>query len=304
MCPAVALTNEDERNEDKTIIPIISYNDKDRINKIYKALTSIGFFYLIDHPIKDKLSKAFSYSKLFFNLPNEIKEELHTEFGESGYVSKQSERLNKKDIDFKEAYNICQLFHNKLIDKYFPNEEKFNELKGFKLFFIDLFNSYHNLLIEIVNDIELTLNIKLSMADNHSDKEHSLRLLHYPPIGEERENVNGAGIHTDYGSITLLSQDDTGGLQVLDRQTMEMIDAPCVKDAIIVNCGDLMQEWTDGKLKSVPHQVILNNKSKDRYSIAYFGQPNKNTIIPSLNISAYDYLLSKFASTYRVEVQK
>ena len=116
----------------------------------------------------------------------------------------------------------------------------------------------------------------------------------------KEDSNNGCGIHCDYGSLTLLCQDTVGGLKVLNRLSGEMMDAPFVKNSIIVNCGDLMQEWTLGQYKSVPHQVVLSNYESDRYSIAFFGQPDKDCFIENVNITAYQYLHYKFSQTYSI----
>ncbi|KAF0978456.1 hypothetical protein FDP41_002276 [Naegleria fowleri] len=301
-------------------IPIISYKStpNERKHEIRSALTSIGFFYLVDHPLFSDIRKAFEYSKKFFDLPVEVKNQFHTLKGGSGYISKSSERLNRKDIDFKEAYNVrfknCPNDQGEEVN-YFPDETQFHDLQGFEKFSKDLFNSLHDLLCEILDDLQSSLTIRNKtstmeqlehnyFSSTHSDKEHSLRYLHYPKIEKNDSTTrNGAGLHCDYGSITLLFQDDVGGLQVLNRETNEMMDAPYVPDAMIVNCGDLMQEWTDGEYKSVPHQVVLSNYDRDRYSIAYFGQPNKDCYISSINMTAHDYLMKKFEESYHIKQQ-
>ena len=219
----------------------------------------------------------------------------------SGYVSMNSERLNGIDVDLKEAFNYCQYCENQ--NAFFPNCETFTDLKGFQQFCSDLFLSLHDILDEILRDVQKGLeNLEIDMSASHTEKVHTLRFLHYPSIDQKLANQfnNGCGLHSDYGSITLLCQDNVGGLKVLDRISNTMIDAPFVPDSIICNCGDLMQEWTGGQYKSVPHQVVLNNVDNDRYSIAFFGQPNKKTFIPSINMTAYEYLLQRFNGTYKV----
>ncbi|KAG2392433.1 hypothetical protein C9374_012685 [Naegleria lovaniensis] len=306
-------------------IPIISYKSttEERKHEIRSALTSVGFFYLVDHPLVSDMRKAFEYSKKFFDLPFEVKNQFHTLKGGSGYISKSSERLNGTDIDLKEAYNVR--LQNSPNDQgeevnYFPDETQFLNLEGFEKFSKDLFNALHDLLCEILDDLQSSLTIQNKtrgsteplennyFSSTHSDKEHSLRYLHYPKIDKNNlsssaSDRNGAGLHCDYGSITLLFQDDVGGLQVLNRVTNEMMNAPYVPDSMIVNCGDLMQEWTSGEYKSVPHQVVLTNYDRDRYSIAYFGQPNKDCYISSIDMTAYDYLMKKFEKSYTIKQQ-
>lgn len=118
----------------------------------------------------------------------------------------------------------------------------------------------------------------------HSGENISLRLLHYPPIDEQSVEAGqlGAGAHTDYGLITLLFQDNIGGLQVYDNGAW--IDADPVEGAIVVNTGDLMERWTNGRFKSTLHRVLPRLGNVPRSSIAVFVDPDSSTpveVLPS-----------------------
>lgn len=82
----------------------------------------------------------------------------------------------------------------------------------------------------------------------------------------------GVREHTDYGFLTVLLQDNSGGLQVRTR-TGEWIDAPPVPDSFVVNLGDMLEVWTHGLYKSTPHRV-RNKGSGDRLSFPLFMDPN------------------------------
>lgn len=130
----------------------------------------------------------------------------------------------------------------------------------------------------------MAIGIGLSHEDyfiaSHTGHHNQLRLLHYPPISAQQlqdKTSTRLDAHTDWGSITMVFQDDCGGLQVdftppnfffffqskkkakkrnplIHKQIEnphkpgEFIDAPPVKDAIVMNIGDLMQRWTNGTL--------------------------------------------------------
>jgi isopenicillin N synthase-like dioxygenase len=85
----------------------------------------------------------------------------------------------------------------------------------------------------------------------------------------------GIGAHRDFGCITLLMQDNVGGLQVLDKCTGEWLDVKPVPGAYVVNLGNLMMRWTNHKYTSNLHRV-MNFSRNERYSIPYFftGNPN------------------------------
>ncbi len=89
----------------------------------------------------------------------------------------------------------------------------------------------------------------------HRGENITLRYLHYPAGLAARSHAQlGAGAHTDYGSITLLLQDDVGGLEVrsVDGQWRTAIPVP---DTIVINAGDLMERWTNGRFRSTLHRV-------------------------------------------------
>lgn len=88
------------------------------------------------------------------------------------------------------------------------------------------------------------------LTRKHSGNANQLRLLHYLPVpAEDLENdrVSRCAPHTDWSSITLLFQDDCGGLEVEDTSRPGMfVSAPPVKNSIIMNVGDLLQRWSNG----------------------------------------------------------
>ncbi len=150
-------------------------------------------------------------------------------------------------------------------------------------------------------------------ATRHDRQNHTLRLLHYPPLlqppklGQVR-----AGEHSDYGSITLLFQDEVGGLEV-QTASGEWIAAPPIPGTVVVNTGDLMQRWTNHVFCSTKHRVMIPSDDRvkqSRYSVAFFCHPNDDTEIACLEscqserspiyppISAGDYLISRLQATY------
>ena len=113
-------------------------------------------------------------------------------------------------------------------------------------------------------------------TQRHRGQNVTLRYLHYPAgLAAESAAQFGAGAHTDYGSITLLYQDDVGGLEVLGRDAGWHL-APAVPDALLVNIGDLMQRWTNDHFVSTLHRVRPIRGHADRYSIAFFVDPDTN----------------------------
>ena len=103
-----------------------------------------------------------------------------------------------------------------------------------------------------------------------------LRLLHYPPQPQE-EGLFGSAPHTDYGFITLLAQDDRGGLEVRGNDG-NWIAAPPIDGTFVLNVGDILSRWSNGRFASTPHRVI-NLSGKDRYSQPFFFDPSMDAVV-------------------------
>ena len=106
----------------------------------------------------------------------------------------------------------------------------------------------------------------------------TLRLLRYPMTapGLAARNL-GAGLHSDYGNLTILATDDVVGLEVQNRSGA-WIAAPVVADAFICNIGDCLMRWTNDVYVSTPHRV-LSPQRQPRYSVAFFLDPNPDAIV-------------------------
>ena len=96
------------------------------------------------------------------------------------------------------------------------------------------------------------------------------RMFHYPPTSGDEW---GVGEHTDYGVLTLLLQDDVGGLEVKSRG--EWIAVPPERGAIVCNIGDMLDRMTGGLYRSTPHRV-RNVSGRERYSFPLFFDPSWN----------------------------
>jgi len=132
-------------------------------------------------------------------------------------------------------------------------------------------------------------------------------LIFYPPqppdLGADQF---GVAPHTDYGCLTLLAQDETGGLQVRGRSG-EWLTAHPVEGALVVNVGDLLARWTNDRFASTPHRVV-NRSGHARYSIAMFIDPNEETRITPVccpgeephypPVSVGDYIRARYDAAF------
>ncbi|MEH2312974.1 MAG: 2OG-Fe(II) oxygenase family protein [Nostoc sp.] len=269
--------------------------------KIYQACHEIGFMYLQNSGIsKDLIRQVFTHSKYFFNLPLEVKQKQawSDEFSNTGYVGLEKERLDpNKPGDLKEAFNV--------------NKQAAVDIDAS---IVALYDSCTELANTVLQAYALTLELpKDFFITRHNQQNHTLRLLHYPPLQiPPKPGQVRAGEHSDYGSITLLFQDDVGGLEV-QTASGNWIGAPTIPDTVVVNTGDLIQRWTNDMFCSTKHRVMIpsdNRMKQSRYSIAFFCHPNDDIEIACLEscqkeqspiyppILAGEYLLNRLQATY------
>lgn len=132
--------------------------------------------------------------------------------------------------------------------------------------------------------------------------------VYYPPQSSANNNQFGVGPHTDFGVLTVLCQDDVGGLQV-QNVNGDWLHAPPIEGTLVVNVGDLLARWTDGSYKSTPHRVV-NTSGRERLSLVLAFDPDPQTRIDSREIfgktyqpkeeaiSCGDYLQWRFAKAF------
>jgi isopenicillin N synthase-like dioxygenase len=253
----------------------------------------------------------------FFALPLEEKNQLawSDEFSNCGYIGIERERLAPdKPGDLKEAFNVGKEIKDEARDflslnQWTQRKEKFCQTV------LEFYNACTEAAHTICQAFALALGLpEYFLLDNHNKQNNTLRLLHYPPLNQSPKlGQIRAGEHSDYGSFTLLFQDEIGGLEICTAER-EWIKAPYIPGTIIVNTGDLMERWTNNVFCSTKHRVIIPADERvklSRYSAAFFCHPNNDTQITCLEscqssnhpqlyptITAGDYLLSRLKATY------
>ena len=302
------------------VSPLISGDsdgEKEVARCIGHACRTIGFFYIISHGVESIVTdRVFEASKRFFQLPKEAK--LAAGFvANRGYVHIGSEALDpSKPADFKEAFNIgLQLDINDedlRANKPFRASNVWPDVDpDFRPLMLDYYNRMRSLGISLHRAFAIDLGIDPEFFTGHFSKPlATLRLLHYPPtvlplIGGQM----GAGAHTDYGNVTILKVDHVEGLMVQTRNG-EWLNAPVIPNAFICNIGDCLMRWTNDIYVSTPHKVV-SPKDRDRYSIAFFFDPDPDSIVSCLPtccgpdrppryppVTSADYIMSRLNHTY------
>lgn len=122
------------------------------------------------------------------------------------------------------------------------------------------------------------------------------RIFHYPPIdvaNVPKDGISEWGVaeHTDYGLLTILAQDDCGGLQVRMPAAHDSansndtwLDVPAEPDIFVVNIGDMLDRLTFGRYRSTPHRV-RNASGRERMSYPFFIDPSWDAVVEPLPLN-------------------
>jgi isopenicillin N synthase-like dioxygenase len=244
---------------------------------IERACTETGFFTIVGHGIDAVLiERVFVHARLLFALPLAQKLALGTarSGGGCGYEPLREQTLEPgTPPDVKEGFLMGRD----------PEHNVWPSLPGFRA----TMEAYAAAMLALARMLLRGMARSLALDDDRFDgfcvePIATLRLLHYPeqpanPLPGEK----GCGAHTDWGAITFLLQDDAGGLQV--RGSDGWIDVPPVPGSFVVNIGDMMARWTNGRYRSMLHRVI-NTSGRARYAVPFFldGPPSYEVVcLPS-----------------------
>lgn len=301
--------------------------------QVVNAMKKYGFLYIINHGIDgEKFNEAFEWSQKFFNLSiGEKKKCAHPENGEHhrGWSALGKEKVvqmvfDQKEIeklrnipDVKESFDTGN--ENSIYCNFWPDEKV---IPGFKEFCQDYFDTNTKVSKFILRAIAVGMGLDEDFfIPYHSDSDNQLRFLHYPPTDVESLNSGKSeriAAHTDFGTMTMLLQDECGGLEVEDPYIKgKFIPAPFIKNSLVVNIGDFLMRWSNDELKSTLHRVrappleAKTGMTKVRYSIPFFISANKEKTIECLPgtysdekpkkygpINSLEYLNMRLNATY------
>lgn len=142
--------------------------------------------------------------------------------------------------------------------------------------FSEILQEYGSKVTELSNTI-LNLVLK-TLGDGFESKYYEpefknchgyMRINNYsPPDERSEEEAEGLGMHTDMSCLTIVYQDEIGGLQVRSKDGKWMNIIPC-EGTLVVNIGDMLQAWSNDRLRSSEHRVVLR-KPMNRFSLAFF----------------------------------
>jgi isopenicillin N synthase-like dioxygenase len=265
--------------------------------RIHAALRTAGFFRIAGHGVPAAtVQAALAASRQFFTLPESVKTRWHVDGGciavaddtQSADAKLASAKRGFDPIgwqaldplqppDVKESFYLGQPLHGA---NRWPDEIL---VPGFRTACEVFSQAMQTLAQRLMGLFELALDLPAGHFNTFMQEPMcTTRLLHYPPQpAVAAPGQIGCGAHTDWGALTLLAQDDAGGLQVQCKDGA-WIDVPPVPGALVVNIGDMMQRWTNDRWPSTLHRVINQHSGRDRWSIAYFFDLDADAVIEPL----------------------
>jgi isopenicillin N synthase-like dioxygenase len=263
--------------------------------KIGNACRGCGFFYVVGHGVDENLQHRLEeVSRRFFSQDLQKKLEIDMARGGRawrGYFPVGAE-LTSGRPDLKEGI----YFGAELGDEH-PLVAAGTPLHGRNLFpsnmpqfraiVLDYLAAMTRLGHTLMAGISLSLGLEESyFAERYtSDPLILFRIFNYPapPSGIDHEASLGVGEHTDYGLLTILKQDMSGGLQI--KLGSRWVAAPPIPNSFVCNIGDMLDRLTGGLYLSTPHRV-RNLSGHDRLSFPLFFDPNFNAKVEPINTGA------------------
>ncbi|KAG9227981.1 thymine dioxygenase [Amylocarpus encephaloides] len=282
------------------------------------AFKSHGFIYLRNHGINQrKVDECFRWSKRFFDL-TELEKNMQPSQSQShyrGYSGVGNEKV-REHICIKEGFG-CGNPVDRSQPNIWPPEEL---LPGFRAFMENFFGECTNLVHQLLYSLSLVLDLPSSdaLSGSHVLSVFNLDLIHYPRVPTQLLHAGTIArlpAHSDLGTLTLLFQDDIGGLEVADLASANAENSAefekhgsfkpvkPLPGTVIVNVGYLLMRWSNGRWKNTIHRVVgplksmavrddprstkpdissLEDTTPERYSIPFSAIPDPETMIEAL----------------------
>ncbi len=278
------------------VIDIARGSESDVVEAVGAACLDFGFFQVTGHGVEAAtVERAFAAARTFFALPLAEKRLLSRDKDNArGYFDRE---LTKNLRDRKEIFDFGHLANPDLPDAHPDNRSQvdgFNQwprsLPAFEHRMKAYLAANQALGRRILEAVSLSLGLDRQRITDFFGPQHSsfLRLNHYP-LGDLLSGADAAAAtalgdmalqhHSDAGVLTVLAQDDAGGLEVYHRD--DWIPVPPLADAFVINIGDLMQVWSNDHYKAPLHRVRPVNDVA-RLSMPFFFNPPYDTVISPL----------------------
>ncbi len=260
------------------------------VNQLGNAYEEVGFVAVKNHGIPGELiADLYKYVQQFFLLPSDEKRKYEVPglAGQRGYTSFGKEHAKGSDApDLKEFFQFGQTVEdNDPVKSEYPDNVTVKEVTPFTPTFREAYKAFEKSGLALMQAIALYLGLDEHYFDSYVHNGNSiLRSIHYPPILHEPKSAIRAEQHEDINLITLLVGASADGLQILTKQN-EWVGVTSLPEQIVVNVGDMLQRFTNDKLKSTTHRVVNPPRQMwhtSRFSIPFFLHPKSEMSLACL----------------------
>ena len=243
-----------------------------------KACKEVGFLYLKGEQFNfEYVQDLIQVTKAYFEQDLALKMQRYIGLSKnhSGYVPIGEEQFSGQSYDLKEAFDVNYDYQGAKSDcpllgpTLWPDDAKFKRTVS------QYYQHLRGISQQIFQCFALALGVNEDFFDAKiTEAPSQLRLIHYP-YNPEVKDAEGIGAHTDYECFTLLLL-TAPGLQVLNKQG-EWIDIPLIENTLVMNIGDMMEIFSNGKYLATKHRV--KKVCEERYSFPLFCACNYDTVI-------------------------
>lgn len=259
---------------------------------IRNAAQNVGFFYISNHGVPEILvDTLIETAHEFFTLPLEVKNRISMQNGGKAWRGffPVGDEVTSGIPDQKEGiYYGTELENSDPRPMHganlWPEGVLGERLRVLVLGYMQEMKQLGRLLMKTVTcSLGITEPHFLRQFDNPTEL---FRIFHYPPHNAAKfPNASmGVGEHTDYGYLTILKQDPSGGLQVRSlKDANQWIEAPPIPGTFVINLGDALEHNTQGLFRATPHRVLQRvNATSGRISMPYFFDPSFDAQMKSM----------------------
>ena len=282
-----------------------SKNHTRAIEQLGWAARNTGFAYVRNHGIDQQLlDDCLCTSREFFSLPLETKMRWHYSNGRnhSGYLTMDQEiTVQEAGGDYKEGLDYFFELNEDDPDCDYPfyggPNLWVNAPDGYARCLKRCFDALLDLNRALLDAMLMSAGLPAGAVREYVDKPIAvLSPRHYPPQSGYIDRAHlGANEHIDWCCCTVIAQDEVPGLQAMNRDG-QWVDVPPIEGTLVLNLGELLSHWTNGRFVATRHRVI-NDTGKHRFSLPAFLSPNRNVEMRVLEPFCEPGMASRFEPT-------
>jgi isopenicillin N synthase-like dioxygenase len=245
------------------------------------AYEDVGFWFLKGHRVPQALvDRVFAEVARFHAQPLEDKLKLKINEHNIGYLAMKAATTRHSDVSTNNRPNLNEAYFVKrdlpadhpdvIANKRFRGANQWPaNLPGFREAIVAYCDAMEQLSLSILPIYATALDLPADhFASAFRDPQYTLRMSHYPYTPVLQDNEYGLAPHADTSFMTLLAQNKIPGLS-LRTASGRWIDAPAIDGAFLVNSGQMLNRWSNGRFRATPHRVV-NKSGGDRYAIPFF----------------------------------